>query len=76
MRCFECKGLLTEVIDTYETDFDDGHIRIKNMPILKCSQCGEKYLASEPLKYLDTVLGYFEDNNLQELTINYLDTII
>lgn len=75
MKCFECRGLLTEIFDTYETDFNGGHIKITNMPILKCAQCGEKYLASEPTKYLDTVLEYFKENNLKELTINYLDTI-
>lgn len=75
MKCFECRGLLQEVLGTYETDFQGRHIQITNMPILECTCCGEKYLAAEPSRYLDSILGYVKAANLKDLVVNYQDPI-
>jgi hypothetical protein len=50
-------------------------LAITNMPMLKCECCGEKYLPSESAVYLDSVLAYCANSDLQSLTVEYPNPI-
>jgi len=41
MKCFLCKGDMDENITTHVTDLGSCIIIVKNVPCLKCEQCGE-----------------------------------
>ena len=41
MKCFFCKDEMTESTNTYMQDLGSCIVIIKNVPCLKCRQCGE-----------------------------------
>lgn len=41
MTCFACKGNVEKSTTTYMTECDGCYIIIKNVPCLKCDQCGD-----------------------------------
>ena len=44
MKCFLCKGNMTASTTTYMTTYNNCYIIIKNVPCLKCDQCGEEFI--------------------------------
>jgi len=61
MTCFFCKGGYVEGFTTHTVENNDRVIIVKNVPCLKCDQCGEtSYLGGvyERLEKIIDSLGY------------------
>ena len=68
MKCFFCKDEMTESTDTYMQDLGSCIVIIKNVPCMKCRQCGE-------VSYSGTVVRSDLKNSLTEVAIvNYSKT--
>ncbi len=57
MKCFLCKGNMTISTTTYMTTYNNCYIIIKNVPCLKCHQCGEEYIDGITLLKIETIIG-------------------
>ncbi len=56
MNCFLCKGSMTESTTTYMTTYNDCYIIIKNVPCLKCEQCGEDYINGSTMLKIESII--------------------
>lgn len=60
MNCFFCKGNMTDSVTTYMTELENCIVIIKNVPCLKCSQCGEVSFTGATMKIIETILDKCE----------------
>ena len=56
MKCFLCKGSVADGTTTYMIDNDNSYIIIKNVPCVKCSQCGERYFNGDTLYNIEKII--------------------
>ncbi len=56
MTCFLCKGNMAENTTTYMTTYNDCYIIIKNVPCLKCEQCGEEYINGTTMLKIEMII--------------------
>ncbi len=56
MNCFLCKGSMTESTTTYMTTYNNCYIIIKNVPCLKCEQCGEDYINGTTMLKIESII--------------------
>lgn len=56
MNCFLCKGSMTESTTTYMTTYKNCYIIIKNVPCLKCEQCGEDYINGTTMLKIESII--------------------
>ena len=56
MTCFLCKGNMVENTTTYMTTYNDCYIIIKNVPCLKCEQCGEDYINGTTMLKIEMII--------------------
>lgn len=68
MICFTCKGGMEKTLTTYMTECDGDFLIIKNVPCLKCTQCGEEYLNGVTIQKIEAILEKFK-TMLTEITI-------
>jgi YgiT-type zinc finger domain-containing protein len=59
MKCFLCKGDLIPSTTAYMTTHNDCFIIIKNVPCLKCDQCGEEYIDGSTLMKIESIIEKF-----------------
>lgn len=56
MKCFLCKGDMTAATTTHMTTYNNYYIIIKNVPCLKCDQCGEEVIDGTTMLKLETII--------------------
>lgn len=57
MKCFLCKDSATESsTTTYMTSCENCYIIIKNVPCLRCRQCGEEYIDGVTLQKIEQII--------------------
>lgn len=56
MNCFLCKGSMIESTTTYMTTYNDCYIIIKNVPCVKCEQCGEDYINGPTMLKIESII--------------------
>ena len=57
MKCFLCKNSdMAPATTTYMTTCDNCYIIIKNVPCLKCEQCGEEYIDWKTFQKIETII--------------------
>ena len=61
MSCFFCKGNMNESHTNYMTEVDGHFIIIKNVPCMKCSQCGEESFSGSTVRKIETILSKLKD---------------
>lgn len=69
MDCFFCKGSLTEATTTHVVRLDNCIIVIKNVPCLRCSQCGEESYSNTVALQLETIIKMVRQNVLPEVAV-------
>ena len=57
MKCFLCKGDMTTSATTYMTTYNNCYIIIKNVPCLKCDQCGEELINGSTLLKIESIVN-------------------
>lgn len=60
MTCFTCKGNVEKSTTTYMTECDGCYIIIKNVPCLKCDQCGDVVFRGSVVEKIDDILDGLE----------------
>jgi YgiT-type zinc finger domain-containing protein len=69
--CFFCKGDMLESTTTHVVELNNKVLIIKNVPCLKCSQCGEVTYNFKTAKRLEEIVNAVK-GSLSELEIlNY-----
>ena len=62
MKCFLCKNSHAEEgTTTYMTSCDSCYIIIKNVPCLRCKQCGEEYINGVTLQKIKSIIAKMRD---------------
>ena len=56
MNCFLCKGTMITATTTYMTTYNNCYIIIKNVPCLKCDQCGEDYINGVTMLKIESII--------------------
>ena len=56
MTCFLCKGDMAADLGTYVETLDKGVIVVRNVPCMKCAQCGEVAYNGETVRRLEQLL--------------------
>jgi len=74
--CLSCKnGTYIEATTTYFSELKDCMIIIKNVPCMKCSQCGEVMYSGSVAEKLDELMDKAESIASELLIVNYRDKI-
>ena len=57
MKCFACKnGIMEKGVSTYTAQTSNCVIIIKNVPCMKCLQCGEVLYQTDILKKIEEIV--------------------
>lgn len=71
MTCFFCKGDMTDGFTTHVTELKNCIVIIKNVPCLKCEQCGEVVYSGDVLRQLDQILDTLETSMTEIAVVNF-----
>ena len=75
MKCFFCKGQLENSTTTHMIELGRCIVIVRNVPCMKCSQCGEVSLTGAVVKRLEEI-GAMLENTLTEIAVvNYSDKV-
>ena len=74
MKCFFCKGDMTSSTTTYMTELENRIVIIKNVPCLKCSQCGEVSFTGATMEIIDGILDKCESIMTEIAVFDYNKT--
>ena len=75
MDCIMCKGDMANGSTTDFTDLGDCMVIIKNVPCLKCTQCGETAYVARVVKQLENIINGVKDSLMEVAIINYPDKV-
>jgi len=73
MKCFLCKGNMTEGFTTHVSDLGSCIIIVKNVPCLKCEQCGEVSYTGTVVKQLEKTIDTLQSTLAEIAVVNYSD---
>lgn len=76
MNCFYCKGTMEQSTTTHVTDFGNCIIVIRNVPCLKCTQCGEISYTGAIVQKIETIIDKVRDSMTEVVIINYSDKVV
>lgn len=72
MTCFFCKGDMKESTTNYFVTLNNGSMLIvKNVPCLKCTQCGEISYNGEVAAQLEKIVDSMEKALTEIAVVNY-----
>jgi len=69
MRCFFCKGELTDGTTTHVVTLDERVIVVKNVPCTRCAQCGEAFYSDEVAQQLEKIVESVKRGVVSEVAI-------
>lgn len=75
MTCFYCKGELTESLTNHMIDLGNCILIVKNVPCMKCSQCGETVFTVQVAKQLDDIADSAKQLYTEIAVVNYADAV-
>lgn len=75
MTCFYCKGDMLDSTTTYVEDLGNCIIIIRNVPCLKCSQCGEVSYNGTVLKQLEKIVDQLKNSLTEVAIVNYKPSV-
>ncbi len=71
MTCFFCKGDIENGTTTFMTELNDCVIVIKNVPCLKCNQCGEVSYNGAVYERLEQIVDTLGDSVTEVAIVKY-----
>lgn len=71
MTCFFCKGKMAESTTIHTVELDNCIVVIKNVPCMKCSQCGEVVINGEVAARIEEIVAGFEKALTEIAVVNY-----
>ena len=69
MNCFFCKGELTESTTTHVVTLDKCIVIVKNVPCIRCAQCGEAFFSDEVAQQLEKIVEAVKRSIISEVAI-------
>lgn len=69
MKCFFCKGELTDGTTTHVVTLDKCIVIVKNVPCTRCAQCGEAYFDDEVAQQLERIVEAVKNSIMSEVAI-------
>ena len=72
MKCAICKGNLKAIKDKFLVTIKDQDILIKNLEMLECENCGERYLTPETDEKLEQLILKFKKG---EIPVGYQEIV-
>lgn len=69
--CFFCKGDMLESTTTHVAELDNKILVIRNVPCLKCSQCGEVVYSLKTSKRLEEIIKTLDKLSTEVSILNY-----
>lgn len=73
MNCYLCKGDMVESKTSYLVDLDKCVIVVRNVPCLKCQQCGEVAYTDEVAQRLDEIVNSIKGLMTEVAIVEYSD---
>lgn len=70
-NCFFCKGEMKEDITTFMADLGKCIVIIRNVPCLKCPQCGEELFTDEVAKNIEKIVNKLKENVTEIAVTDY-----
>lgn len=74
MNCYLCKGAMTNSKTSYVVDLEKCIIVIRNVPCLKCEQCGEVAYTDEVAQRLDEIVNSIKGLMTEVAIVEYSDS--
>ena len=71
MKCFFCKDEMKEATTTYMEDLGSCIVIIKNVPCLKCPQCGEVSYSGTVFRRIEQIVDKLKDELTEVAIVNY-----
>lgn len=71
MTCFYCKGSMVEGTTIHTVELENCIVVIKNVPCLKCEQCGEVVINGEVAQRIEEIVSGFEKALTEIAVVNY-----
>ena len=71
MKCFFCKDEMREDTTTYMEDLGTCIIIIKNVPCMKCPQCGEVSYSGAVVRRIEQIVNELENVLTEVAVVNY-----
>lgn len=71
MACFFCKGSMVESTTIHTVELKNCIVVIKNVPCLKCDQCGEVVINGEVAQRIEQIVAGFEKALTEIAVVNY-----
>ena len=71
MTCFFCKGTMTEGTTIHTVELQKCIVVIKNVPCMKCEQCGEVFINAEVASRIEEIVAGFEKALTEVAIVNY-----
>ncbi len=75
MTCFFCKGKMISATTTYMTESDGCVLVIKNVPCLKCTQCGETVFDGTTIKQIEKLTNALGAPVTEVAVLNYNNVV-
>lgn len=76
MKCFLCKGDMFDGTATRVADFGKCVIIIRNVPCLKCEQCGETAYIGTVVKQIEKIIDSMKSVLTEVAIVNYSDKVV
>lgn len=73
MTCFFCKGDMESSVTTHMAELPHCIVIVKNVPCMKCRQCGEAAFSGAVARKLEEILRKCRDLMTEVAIINYND---
>ena len=74
MTCILCTGNMMPGITSDFTDLGSCMVIIKNVPCLKCEQCGEKAFTGATVKQIERIVDTVKDSLTEVAIVHYPST--
>ncbi|MCM1525065.1 MAG: type II toxin-antitoxin system MqsA family antitoxin [Ruminococcus sp.] len=74
MKCFFCKSDMDESVPVHTAELKNCIVIIKNVPCMKCSECGETVYSGETLQRIEEILERCKRAMTEVAIVNYTDT--
>ena len=75
MKCFFCKGQMTDSLTTDVTDLESSVIIIRGVPCHKCAQCGEISFSLDVGERLEKIVDALRHSLTEVAIVQYSDKV-
>ena len=73
MTCFFCKGKMKPGTTIHTVQLKNCVVVIKNVPCMKCEQCGEVILSADTIEKIERILQTVEKAVAEIMVVNFPD---